>query len=550
MRSNRWMAWYRRGALLVALLSLGGTLGCGASSGGSDSLAGATRTAASMDGFVFVPSRSRQTASGDTSIPHALITVFLLPRRPGDLPIFETQADATGFYRIDFTNDPDLVLNRGLIVIARDPFDPARVLRAVISFQDDADNKNRNLTPTSTIAAQMVENEGYTDPLSDSQISAIEGLADGVLAGLDPDVDPTTDDTVLQAAATNAATNGFGRFELTVYSDPTVTANVLLNGRSAGLVPTALPLSTTTRQNPQVVGNTLIIPRAFIGTTRVTITAPGFVADEFTTDIVGGQTIEVERTLLQTPAGANLPPVIVSSRVTPQTLPFQGGQVQLQATVRDPNGDAIVGSFQVTRTIDNTGTSEPFDSGLLQRSGESFTALLTVPGNPNAFNQTYTVTLSFIDGEGRPPVRRVREFQVSGIEQPPTPPSDTPDSSARALIGTWNESASGADENGLEPSSGRTLVVQADATVTLQSPLGTATGVITILSTTTTARLEGPSFDAALTIQSSSNSLFPPNSVIPLQIQFSADLGTLLTVLNPGTPVQEAVQWTRAIAAR
>ncbi len=359
MQSNRRLAWSRRGALVMALLSLCGTLGCGASSGGSDSLAGATRTVASMDGFVFVPSRSRQTATGDTSIPHAQIRVFLLPRLPGSVPIQETQADANGFYSIDFTSNPELVLNRGLLVEATDPFDPNRVLRGVISFQDEHDDKNRNLTPTSTIAAAMVQNEDWNEPLSDSQISALENLADGVLTGLGPNVDPTTDPAALQAAAANAAAHGVGRFELTVFSDPTVTANVKLNGFNAGLVPTAVPATSATRQNPTVSGNTLTIARVFIGTTRVAISAPGFITDEFTVDILGGETTALERTLVQAPPpGQNLPPVVIQSRITPQTLPFQGGQVQTYAQVRDPEGDDVLGTVEVTRTVDESASQK------------------------------------------------------------------------------------------------------------------------------------------------------------------------------------------------
>lgn len=547
MRTNQLKSWYRRGALLVALLSLGGTLGCGASSGGSDSLAGTTRTTASMDGFVFVPSRSRQVASGDTSIPHALIRVFLLPRMPGDSPIFTTQADATGFYRIDFTNDPDQVLNKGLVVLATDPFDPARTLRAVISFQDATDVKNRNLTPTSTIAAAIVENEGYTEPLSDSQITQLETLADDVFADLDPDQDPTTDDTILQNAATTAAANGFGRFEISVFSDPTVTANVILNGFNSGLVPTALPETSTTRQNPTVSGNTLTIARAIVGTTRVQLTAPGFLTDEFTVDIIGGQTTTVERTLVQQPPpGQNLPPVVISSRITPQTLPFQGGQVQLYAQVQDPEGDAITGTFSILRTIDAAGNTAVFLNGDLAQNQQDFAALVSVPGNPNTFNQTYTATLSFTDGTDRPVVRRVRQFQVSGLEAPPTPPTDTGDSSARALIGQWNESASGPDPNSLSASSGRTLIIRSDATVTLLTGAGTVNGTIAILQTA--ARLEGPVFSATLHITSSTDSLFTVGEAVPLDTQLSADLATLLTVLRPGDALQEAVQWARAIA--
>ena len=68
----------RRAAGVALVLWLLGTMGCGAKSGGSSGLSPAATRSAAMDGFVFVPSRSRdrQTATGTVSIPFAIIKIY------------------------------------------------------------------------------------------------------------------------------------------------------------------------------------------------------------------------------------------------------------------------------------------------------------------------------------------------------------------------------------------------------------------------------------------------------------------------------------------
>ncbi|NUQ00858.1 MAG: hypothetical protein HUU35_13495, partial [Armatimonadetes bacterium] len=188
----------RRATLGIAMVVLAATLGCGGNGFGTSSLAQPSiRSRAALDGFVFVPSRTRQDAEGDTSIPHALIEVYVLPRAEGDRPIAETQADSRGFYRVE-----GLAIEVPLLIIATDPFDPRRVLRGVISFREDEteEAKERNLTPTSTLAAQVVERQieqqgsDAAVPISDAQVQALETVAEEKLAELaveQPDVDIT-----------------------------------------------------------------------------------------------------------------------------------------------------------------------------------------------------------------------------------------------------------------------------------------------------------------------------------------------------------------------
>ncbi|MCC7494533.1 MAG: hypothetical protein IT204_19400 [Fimbriimonadaceae bacterium] len=524
-------------ALLLAAGAL--SVGCSANGGGSDGLIGEpSRSASAMDGFVFVPSRGRQTATGDTSIPHALIRVFVLPRTPGDTPVATTQADARGFYRLD-----GLPINVPLLVVATDPFDSNRVLRGAISFGAAGEEKQRNITPTSTVAASILENRGTDQPVTDSQVAALEQIADAKLDELDDEVDITTDEEALAAIVEDAADESFGTVVVSVFSDPVTRAALLFNGVEQARVNTALPPEDFTGDADRAVtvsGNTVTLTDVPIGTAELRVVAGGFEPDFEEIDVQGGATSELDLTLLPSPvAGADRPPVILQARVLPQTLPFQGGTVAVQAQVRDPEGEAVEGLARVALSTPNG--DEEFDDFDMTAAGDWFSANVTVPGNPHSYAQVYLVRLEFVSAGVTEPTRRLLQFSVSNIDGPPNPPEDD---GARLLVGTWTENQTGPDPDHLTPNIGTPDVLQInpDATFQLTTDGGAASGRVEVSSPSARGRIyETDGFLVVIT----SNGLLPPAGTrIPANLHL-LETSLLQTILNPDTPQQVCAQWTR-----
>lgn len=168
-----------RRLLLVAGLVMAGLSGCSSTGFDTNALAPpgfARGTRGTMDGFVFVPSRGRQAATG-VSIPNAIINVYrIVGGGQPNVLLASTQADAEGFYRVE-----GMPLNTLLLVEAIDPFvipgQPQRKVTGVISFQV-AEERTRNLNEASTVAAAIVAASDMDDPLSDQQVSELEALAE------------------------------------------------------------------------------------------------------------------------------------------------------------------------------------------------------------------------------------------------------------------------------------------------------------------------------------------------------------------------------------
>ncbi len=540
----RTMTRYALMVLAAAALML--TIGCGATSGtGTEGLAQAvSRQRGAMDGFVFVPSRAvgRQTVQG-FSIPFAKIEVFVMPRKPGDAPIRVTQAGYNGDPinpRFDFYKIDDLEINLPLVIVATDPFNPQRVLSAAISFEEQSDKKTKDITPTTTVAAKVLEKKGTDKPVSDAQVAALEAVAEKKIAALPPDVDVTLETEENEAEVADlveeAEAESFGDLIVHVFSDPVAAATIFLNGGNVGTVTTALPGTVG------ATANTLELEDLPIGTANVRITAPKFLTDETTTDIVGGEEAELDRTLALAPVvGQNLPVAIISARMRPSTLPFQGGTTQIEAVVRDPENGTVTGQAVVRKpTATGTGGSEVFAQPTLTRSGETFTGSVTVPGNPNSFNQSYVVELAFTDGNNRPVVRKVITFQVSGVAQPPQPP---PDEGARRLVARWIEQRSGSSIPTMTTFIGipDVLNITADAKFSVTTDTGSFAGTVESITTNSDS-----SFNFLLVVTESSGTDVPPvGSRVPVTATVSPDGRILVTVTAPGTAGQRAVEWKR-----
>lgn len=463
----------RRVALLAALAGLVFLLGCGSNGLGTDSLVpSATRAVSAMDGFVFVPSRSRQTATGNT-IPHALIAVYVLPRTPDSVPIATGQADETGFYRIE-----GLQIHVPLLVVATDPFSlpgqPVRQLTGLLSFGAEGEERRRNLTDTSTLAANIAEQRGITQPVTDAQVAQLEALAEQRLS--DPahaGQDVTADRDLLDQLTVELATESFGAIDVRVTSRPQTEARIYLNGGLAGRIRTGPVDAVVTRQ----AEGELHIDDVIVGQAVVRIEARGFLTDEVIVDVVGNQTVLVERQLVPEPTGDNPLPVIQSVRVQPDVLPFQGGTVSLQAVARDPLGEALTARAVIIR-----GGAAPVgrQAGLFATidltagANNTYTGEVTVPGNPEIFNQAYLVQFEVTDGPDRPVVRRVKTFSVAAVNVPPQPPAGGGDAAARQafahrLNGQFHQWTTGPGD-AQEPSEGLVGVLTFESAPSRQIP--------------------------------------------------------------------------------
>ncbi len=549
---TRWRLVARRvatAALLVVALT---SLGCGAKSGGSTSLSAAASRTATMDGFVFVPSRarSRQTATGSVSIPFAIVRVYSMPYTAGQAALRQTQAgyDATtgryDYYRLD-----NLPLHVPLLLTATDPFDAKRVLQAVISFESLDQIKRRDVTPVSTVAAAVAQQNNVDKPLTDAQVQALELVADEVLGQQLDTIDVTTDPEALAAVANTAAAESFGTVVVRVYSNPPTVATIYLNEDDIGTVTTALPPA---RQTGAI--NELTITNVPIGVVVVEAMATGFLDALKQANVLAGQTTTVEITLRTEPtAEANQPPNIVAAQATPALVPFQGGTVTVSATIRDADSPVLVAVADVTRAADSPpGAVEEVTQLTLTRSGDSFTGSFQVPGNSKTTPASYQVELVVIDDAGNE-AYQVLSFQVLGVQGPPTPPTDT---GPRRLVGTWTEQRSGSTYTGMVAPTGtpKTMTINADATFTVTSPLGSFSGTVQFPGTTVPANLgPGLTIDPAnayvmiLVVSASDGGTLPAvGTTVPSVAIISSDLQTLLIINGAGTAQQLFTEWKRS----
>ncbi|MBI5831451.1 MAG: hypothetical protein HZB16_03965 [Armatimonadetes bacterium] len=390
-----------------------------------------------MDGFVFVPSRSRQAASG-SAIPNAIINVYRIVGggQPNQL-LVTTQADADGFYRA-----AGLPLDTLLLVEAIDPFaipgQPQHKVTAVISFQvaeertrnvneastvasfQVAEERTRNVNEASTVAAGIVLSQGTGNPVSDQQVSALEALAEAQLGRPDaPDV--TTDPTALAQLVANLDAQSFGSFEVYIYSSPVATATVKVNGATVGSTTTGLPGSAPAE-------NEVHLPSVVRGQVNVTIEAPGFRVDNFVVDINPNQANSAQRVLVPLPtAGQNKPPTIVDQRTVPTRLSFAGGELVIQAIVVDSESDpvTVVAEVAPSQALGRTSTTEGgWTVPLVLGENHIYSGSVTVPGNASTANATYVVTLSAHDAAHvEAPTQAIMTFQVAGTNPPPDVPA-------------------------------------------------------------------------------------------------------------------------------
>lgn len=548
----RWR-WVARRAAMAALLILALTsLGCGAKSGGATSLSPAASRTATMDGFVFVPSRarSRQTATGSVSIPFAIIRVYLMPYTTGQAPLRQTQAgfDATtgryDYYRLD-----NLPLHVPLLLTATDPFDPKRVLQAVISFESLEQIKRRDVTPVSTVAAAVAQQNNLDKPLTDAQVQALELVADEVLGQQLDTVDVTIDPEALAAVANTAAAESFGTVVVRVFSNPVAVATIYLNEDDVGMVTTALPPA---RQSG--AANELTIANVPIGVVVVEAMAPGFQDALKQANVLAGKTTMVDIVLRTEPtAEANQPPTIVSAQASPALVPFQGGTVTVAATIRDPDSPVLVAVADVTRAVDNPpGAVEEVTTLTLSRSGDSFTGSFEVPGNSKTTPASYQVELVVVDDYGNE-AYQVLSFQVLGVQGPPTTPTDT---GPRRLVGNWTEQRSGSTYTGMvaPTAAPKTMTIGADASFIITSPLGSFSGQVQFPGTTVPTNLgPGLTVDPAyayvtiLLVTASDGGALPAvGTSVPSVAIISADLQTLLIINGASTTPQLFTEWKRS----
>ncbi len=380
--------------LLVAGLAVFGLTGCGSSSSGSNLVpAGFQRgTRGAMDGFVFVPSRA------NTAIPNARVMVYeVVGNGQPDRLIAQTQANNEGFYRVD--NQP---LNKLIRIEAVDPFQlpdqPQRKVSGVLSFAE-AEARTRNLNPPSTLAAAIVGVQGTTAPLSDSQVSGLETAAEERLSQPGaPDI--TADPNALTKLAQEMASTTFGTADVFVFSEPTVQATVLVNGVAAGKTTTLKPGSTAG-------ANSVHLSDLAAGLATITVTAPGFVDDQFTVQITAGQNASVQRTLHV--AGA---PRIIDQRAVPERLPSTGGEVTLQAIVYSEAGEKL----NVVAEVTLPGTTTVRTVNLSAVDKYLYVGKMTAAANTSSVNATYTVKIK-ASPAARPleVAQSVSSFQVGGL---------------------------------------------------------------------------------------------------------------------------------------
>jgi hypothetical protein len=411
----------RRAALITAAAGLLALLGCSSSGFSSNPLAsvGFSRgTAGLMDGFVFVPSRAgfKQTASGNT-LPDAIITVYQLNGAAAPTLLFTSQADDTGHYSVAGMPLDVPLLIKATVPFSNVPGQTQNSLEAIVSFSSTEDNKTRNINNVSTVAADACVDNNAADPLSDAQVTALETVAQQLL-NQNPNIDPTTNAAGLAALAASEQQEAFGSYNLAIFSTPPVAATVLINGAQAGTINTLTPGSAASSNVQQFTS----IPS---GDADIEIDAPGFQPAIFTITIVGGQTTNDQRTLVSAPvAGQSFPPVIVDERVTPPSLPFEGGTVSVQAILQDPQNHAITASATAV-VLSTTGRQTLSPITLAPIGNNVYSGNLTAPGNPTVVPVTYEVTISASTTQNPTPVTAVVDFQVAGTNPPPPAPTTT-----------------------------------------------------------------------------------------------------------------------------
>lgn len=420
----RCAAW-RRGLGLLALTLL---VGCSGVNLKTDPLAGGGFTSGTRgvaDGFVFVP--SRQVVSGSI-LPLAKIRVYRLDAS-GKVLVATGQADAEGHYRI-----AGLPLNVSLIIEGTDAFplpgQPARRVSGLVSFSENSTEKQRDLSPATTVVAAMVQAENSWKPCSDSQVEAMEAAAEQALevAGL-PDVtrfDDNDSQAALLSVVQTVTAEVMADLVVVVQSAPATTATVKINGLAAGTVATGAPGLTLTK-----------LP---IGSVVVRAEATGFDADETRVTLTAGAPVQVTLTLTKTAAPgtpANAKPVIVagSVRVTPATLTAAGGRAKLEATVQDTENDPLTVTAVVTggagaRRRDQQLTLNKLANGL-------YRAEFDVQANTGTIAQSYDVTVSASDGRHETPTRAFTGFSVAApiVNRAPVITSLTPSPSTLPAAG-------------------------------------------------------------------------------------------------------------------
>lgn len=365
------------------------------------------------DGFVFVPTRQ---ALGGQTIPHATIRIVPIPVDQNE-PVAEGQADADGFYRFE-----KFKLDQPYVVFATEPFSGGRELQALVSFNSVNEDQRKNLTDVTTIAARVYQLAAAEAPVTLDQVAALESLCAEIIAEHEDAAGITTSEEIRDAIARQALEESFGALRLTITSEPTVTAEVRLNGQLVGQVETGPPTARTE-------AGVLLLDQVLVGTAGVTITAPGFVTDTFEVSVGANETISIGRQLVPLPSEqSNLPPVIQAAVAEPDPVPFEGGQVEILAQVRDPEADALTVRATVT-----TPTGGSLQLALPRLEGDIFGAALPVPGNAEITNQVYQVRIEAVDepfelpvdggasGPGRPATYAFG-FSVSGVDPPPPRP--------------------------------------------------------------------------------------------------------------------------------
>lgn len=151
------------------------------------------------------------------------------------------------------------------------------------------------------------------------------------------------------------------------------------------------------------------------GTYLVSVTASGEVFSDQSATVGADQTSTVNFQ----PA-PNRPPT-ASLTVTPDTLNFVGGAVQITATVSDPDGDT---PLTVTGSFSSSGSAgASFDP--VETSPGTYQTIVNVPGNGTTAPVTYTFTVTVSDGAAAS--QASDSVTVNGVTapgggtEPPTP---------------------------------------------------------------------------------------------------------------------------------
>ena len=397
----------------LAALPLVASLGCSGVGLSRDPLGQSPATRAGKgvaDGFVFVPSRqvatrqvatrqaaTRQAATGKT-IPFAKIRIHSLGANGAKTLIATTQCDADGHYRLD-----GLPLDAPLYIEAEDPFVipgvPPRKLSAVVSFTDATQEKKRDLTPATTLAAAIVTQQAKPKALSDSQLTALETRAEAELDRPDaPDV--TTEPEALHELAGDLVTEVEGDLWVKVLSDPVATATVFLNGARVGTVPSALPANAGTATE-------LEIEEVALGTVQLRVSAPGFLDQELAVRVARpeGERVTVQ---LVRESVTNKAPQITTVSVKPGWVPATGGAVTIEAIVTDAENDPLTVRAEIA------GGGEQTTVPLTAVGNARYTGTFSAPANGGNVAIGYDVAVRATDPTHPTPVTRLASFQVAG----------------------------------------------------------------------------------------------------------------------------------------